>query len=180
MFNQSQNIKYTVRVSKKAKRMRIAVYCDSSIVVTLPFGSSISSADRFINAKFSWINKVLRKFKVFRPRKSFRQNRAEYLRLREHALNFVEAKVMKWNEIYGFSYNRINIKNQKTRWGSCSKRGNLNFNYRILQLPESVADYLIVHELCHLKEFNHSKNFWHEVSKTMPNYKLLRNQLKNV
>ena len=83
-----------------------------------------------------------------------------------------------FNKFYSYKWNRIFIKNQKTRWGSCSKRGNLNFNYRIALLPPEAADYIIVHELCHLKEFNHSRNFWKLVEQQIPNYKILHKALK--
>ena len=75
-------------------------------------------------------------------------------------------------------FNKINIKNQKTRWGSCSKKGNLNFNYKIALLPQHLADYIIVHELCHLGEFNHSRSFWNLVAKVFPEYLGIRNELR--
>jgi predicted metal-dependent hydrolase len=79
-----------------------------------------------------------------------------------------------------FKYNRITIRNQKTRWGSCSSRGNLNFNYRVVFLPHSLAKYLVVHELCHLIELNHSKAYWKLVEEILPNHKELRKELKKV
>ena len=86
-------------------------------------------------------------------------------------------RVDHFNTTYKFKFNRINIKNQKTRWGSCSNKGNLNFNYKIVLLPERLADYIIVHELCHLKELNHSKKFWNLVAKAMPDYPQIRDEL---
>ncbi|MBU4082699.1 M48 family metallopeptidase [Patescibacteria group bacterium] len=100
-----------------------------------------------------------------------------YLANKERALDFVYARVALYNEIYNFNFNRISVKNQKTRWGSCSEKGNLNFNYRIVLLPIEMADYIIVHELCHLGELNHSPKFWNLVAKTMPNYLEIRKRL---
>lgn len=100
------------------------------------------------------------------------------IKRRELARKFVLHKVNYFNSFYGFKINRIAIKNTKTRWGSCSSKGNLNFNYKIIFLKPEMADYLIVHELCHLGEFNHSKRFWHLVSKTIPNYAKLTKELK--
>ena len=89
-----------------------------------------------------------------------------------------DERVEYFNKIYNFSFNKILIKNQKTRWGSCSNKGNLNFNYKILFLPEALRDYIIVHELCHLKEFNHSKNFWKLISRAIPDYSEIKNELR--
>ncbi|MBU4030692.1 M48 family metallopeptidase [Patescibacteria group bacterium] len=101
----------------------------------------------------------------------------EYLAHKERALDFVYARVALYNKIYNFNFNRISVKNQKTRWGSCSEKGNLNFNYRIVLLPIEMADYIIVHELCHLGELNHSPKFWNLVARAMPNYLEIRKRL---
>ncbi len=82
------------------------------------------------------------------------------------------------NVHYGFEYKKVAIRDQKRRWGSCSKSGNLNFNYRILFLPPHLADYIIVHELCHLKEFNHGKNFWTLVGQAVPVYESHKQELR--
>jgi predicted metal-dependent hydrolase len=68
---------------------------------------------------------------------------------------------------------------QRSRWGSCSRKGNLNFNYKLIQLPQELADYIVVHELCHLKQFNHSHAFWNLIAETIPNHIELRKILKN-
>ncbi|NBX49499.1 M48 family peptidase, partial [bacterium] len=94
------------------------------------------------------------------------------------SLHFTTQRVAELNQHYGFSYGKISVRNQQTRWGSCSKRGNLNFNYRILFLPPHLADYLIVHELCHLKEFNHSPRFWALVAQGCPNYHACKKELR--
>ncbi len=78
---------------------------------------------------------------------------------KEKFLKLAEERVEYFNGHYNFSYNLIRIKDQKSRWGSCSRKGNLNFNYRVFLLDEKLRDYIIVHELCHLKEMNHSKKF---------------------
>src|SRR3989338_7663039 len=100
--------------------------------------------------------------------------RRDYLKYKELARALVKQKLAQYNQVYGFKINRVAIKNHKSRWGSASKKGNLNFNYRLVLLPEALADYVIVHELCHLKEFNHSKSFWGLVEKTIPNYKVIK------
>jgi len=116
---------------------------------------------------------MLLKFKI---RKTKRSN--IYIKNKETAREIVKQKLNDFNNIYGFTYNRVSIKNQRTKWGSCSSKGNLNFNYKIVFLPEHLANYLIVHELCHLKELSHSKSFWLLVEKTIPDYKILKKELK--
>lgn len=99
---------------------------------------------------------------------------------RERARLLVENRLSVLNKVYNFTINRIAIKNTKTRWGSCSSKGNLNFNYKIIYLSPVFADYLIVHELCHLGEMNHSRKFWALVSKIVPNYNIIDKELKRI
>ena len=80
----------------------------------------------------------------------------------------------------GVTYGRITIRNQRTRWGSCSSKGNLNFNCQLMLLSEELRDYVIIHELCHRIELNHSERFWAEVEKYCPEYRELRKKLKQV
>jgi hypothetical protein len=119
-----------------------------------------------------------RYFRIVFRRVSLKGTKKDYNNHKDQALVLVKKKLEHFNQFYGFKFNRISIKNQKTRWGSCSKKGNLNFNYKIFLLPEKLADYIIVHELCHLQEFNHSQKFWNLVGVTTPDYLSLRNELK--
>lgn len=89
-------------------------------------------------------------------------------------------KIKHFSNIMNVTFNRIAIKNQHTRWGSCSSLGNLNFNYRLYFLPEKYMDYVIVHELAHRLQMNHSKEFWNIVAKYCPDWKALRKELKSI
>jgi len=100
------------------------------------------------------------------------------IKKREQARRLVESRIKYFNSFYKFKINRIAIKNTKTRWGSCSSKKNLNFNYKIIYLKKELADYLIIHELCHLEELNHSKRFWALVRQTIPNYVKINKELK--
>jgi len=97
---------------------------------------------------------------------------------REQARRLVENKLSFFNKFYNFEINRVAIKNTSTRWGSCSSKNNLNFNYKIIYLRPALVDYLIVHELCHLGELNHSKRFWALVQKTIPDYVNINKELR--
>lgn len=83
-----------------------------------------------------------------------------------------------YGDRHGIIVGKVAIRNQKSRWGSCSKKGNLNFNYKLVFLSPEVRDYVIVHEICHIKEFNHGRGFWTLVSETVPDYYELRKQLR--
>lgn len=101
-----------------------------------------------------------------------------YLAHKEAARELVHARLTHFNQFYNFEYNRVAIRNQRRCWGSCTSLKNLNFSYRLLFLPPELADYIIVHELCHLQELNHSKNFWALVEQTLPEYKSHKKHLR--
>lgn len=105
---------------------------------------------------------------------------ADYAACRTQAKAFVEKRLSEINERYGYGYNRVTIKNQKTRWGSCSQKKNINIHYRVIHLRPDLADYVLTHELCHLKEMNHSRIFWKLVGETIPHYQELRAELKSM
>lgn len=116
-------------------------------------------------------------YSVLMPVKS--RSQKHYLAYKEAARALVHRRLDELN-VHDFVYHRVSIKNMTSRWGSCSSKKNLNFNYRILFLPPHLQDYIIVHELCHLKVFNHSLAFWNLVAETAPNYKACRRELKKI
>jgi predicted metal-dependent hydrolase len=170
---------YMLRVSKRAKRMRLTAYCDGNFVVTVALGTQTTLIEKFLRAKAYWIFEKIDYFtrKGTRPRPSI--NKKEYSEHKVLAHTLVLERLRHFNQWYGFSYKRITIKNQKTRWGSCSTKGNLNFNYKIALLPAHLADYIIVHELCHIGALNHSRQFWDLVALTIPTHRDLRKELRN-
>lgn len=170
-------MQYTLKTSARAKYIRITVRPDGTVAVTKPKRVSIHMVEHYIKEKSSWIEEKLRSLPQIQ---TIQHTTQEISRLKIQALHIVEEKVKFFNAHYLFAYKKISIKNQKTRWGSCSKQGNLNFNYKIAVLPERLADYLVVHELCHLGEFNHSQNFWDLVGEVLPNYKALRAELHGI
>ena len=94
-----------------------------------------------------------------------------YHRYRAKAAEIAEAQLAKFNTHYNFPYGKVSIRNQTQRWGSCSPANNLSFNYRIALIPTHLADYVIVHELCHVHAHHHGPNFWKLVHKTIPDYR---------
>ena len=158
--------------------MRLAIYRGGALVVTAPQGINQNFIENFIIKKSQWVLDKLEyfnKFSQFILPKSWKK---EFLKHKNKALDLAEDQIKYFNNHYKFKVNKISIKNQKTRWGSCSNKGNLNFNYKIALLPQKLRDYIIVHELCHLGEFNHSQKFWNLVAKTIPDYLAIRKELK--
>ena len=103
-----------------------------------------------------------------------------YLENKEAARALILERLAYFNQHYTYEWNRVSIRNQKRCWGSCSSKKNLNFSYKLLLLPPHLCDYIIVHELCHLKEMNHGKAFWQLVAETLPDYKTRVKELKQI
>lgn len=170
----NQEISYTLRKSARARRLRITVGQRSGVVVTLPQRASLVAAEEFLLQKAIWILQSIEYIKKNIP---LQHTYGRYEDNKNKAYEFAVQKIEQFNKVYEFPVRKINIKNQRTMWGSCSKKGNLNFNYKILFLPERVAEYIVVHELCHLKELNHSRKFWDLVARTFPDHQKIRKEL---
>ncbi len=119
-------------------------------------------------------------FRIGRKRKAKKRINTKYIIQKEVTRKIVKLKLDKYNMYYNFKYNRVAIRDQKSRWGSCSSKANLNFNYRVGLLSEELMDYVVVHELCHLSEMNHGPKFWRLVGEAIPNYAHLKSELKNI
>ncbi|MFA5831226.1 MAG: SprT family zinc-dependent metalloprotease [Candidatus Paceibacterota bacterium] len=177
-------IPYTLKRFRRSKRVRLSISRDRALLITAPKTTPFYFIEKILREKESWI---LRTFKYFEglPIKYKGQVYGEgdnngkklYKKHKEEARVLVSRRLEYWNQFYNFSWGRISIRNQRTRWGSCSKKGNLNFNSKLALLPQELSDYVIVHELCHLKEFNHSKNFWELVALTISDWKERRKAL---
>jgi len=166
---------YISRANPLSRQIKISIYPDGRLSLSRPRWVSEARAEKFLWSKRDWLAEKLKNI----PRQTTKPiNPTEDRKQRAQARKFVEAKLDYFNRYYDFHFQRVSIRDQRTRWGSCSKDGNLNFNYRLIFLPEALADYIIVHELCHLKEFNHSANFWALVARTLPDYKELRKRMR--
>ena len=157
--------------------MRITVYCNGDVEVVGPVGVRHSTLNAFVSRKSGWITDKIRLFEGVNYKSKRTFSRGDYLLHKDKALTLAQKRIQHFNKLYQFPYNKIYIKNQKTRWGSCSSKNNISLNYKILFLPPRLRDYIIVHELCHLKELNHGRKFWSLVEKTMPDYLSLKKEL---
>ena len=177
----NKKVSYILRRNRRAKSVRLSVGVGGMLAVTVPYGVALWRAESFIHEKTDW---VLRSIETMEKRSAesifSRRSKREYQKLKETARSLAKSRVEYFGSFYGIHPGAIAIRNQKTRWGSCSKRGNLNFNYKIALLPEHLADYIVVHELCHVVEFNHSKKFWQLVAKAIPDYKARRREIKKL
>lgn len=133
---------------------------------------------------FRIFRRILRRRRVRRKPRSKVKSHPQFLVHKEAALSLVTSRLAHYQAIYrdqfGYTliYKKVTIKNLSSRWGSCSRKGNLNFNFRLALLPSELANYVIVHELCHLGEFNHSRKFWELVEKAVPGWREARGRLK--
>ncbi|MEK9195565.1 MAG: SprT family zinc-dependent metalloprotease [Patescibacteria group bacterium] len=173
-----KKIIYTLRQSSRARHVRVTVHYNGNIVVTAPRRIDRSLVEQFIVSKSSWIREKLAHIQSLGYVTVRKIDRRDYTHYKISAKLIVENRLGYFNAVYGFSYGRVSIRNQTTRWGSCSGNGNLNFNYRIALLPPHLTDYIIVHELCHIAELNHSQQFWRLVAQTIPRYVEFRKELR--
>lgn len=174
-------MKVTV-IRSNRKTVAIQVNSDLSVTVRAPRSASEKDIEEILKKKEAWISKHIEKIKKTKERleaePTEKLTREKVIALAEEALKVIPARVEYFARVIGVTYGKITIRNQKTRWGSCSSKGNLNFNCLLMLAPPEVLDYVVVHELCHRKQMNHSKAFWSEVEKVFPDYKEARKWLK--
>ena len=161
---------WTARVIRcRRKTVGIRVTDEGEVVVRAPLRISGAEVRRILETKRDWIEKTLEKVRAREtaPKLSETEIRA----LAKRAKAEIPPRAAAWARQAGVTYGRITVRHQKTLWGSCSSKGNLNFNCLLMLCPEEVLDYVIVHELCHRKELNHSPRFWAEVERILPGYR---------
>ena len=147
-----------------------------------PRNASLKDIESFVRKNSAWLKKHLAQVEknlaadAASPVQPLTMD--EIRALADQAMRVIPARVAHFAPLVGVRYGRITIRNQKTRWGSCSSKGNLNFNCLLMLAPPEVLDYVVVHELCHRKEMNHSPRFWAEVAKIIPDYKKYESWLK--
>lgn len=171
-----KKIDYTVKRSPRARTMRLAIYPDGNVVVTAPKFFALQAIEDFVMKHSLWVRT---KVEETRGRSILRIRRADIPNLKKQALALAIARADHYAAYYGVQYRKISIRAQKSRWGSCSENGNLSFNYKIAVLEPRLADYIVVHEICHIRQFDHSKAFWALVAEQFPDHRELRQKLRN-
>lgn len=164
---------YNVEVRRsKRKSAAIKITAAMQIVVYVPLYVSDNEIERMVISKSKWIDEHMLKVQsTVDERSKLEKITFEQIKeLADQAVEYIPKRVKYYAEKENFVYNKITIKNLVSRWGSCSTKGNLNFNCLLMLTPDYVIDYIVVHELCHLREMNHSEKFWAEVEKIMPDY----------
>ena len=173
---------YDIKLKRKkyAKYIRLSMDPDGALVLTASKTYPLFLIKKFMASRQTWVVKNLAEIKKRPSIFAIKHTQTEINKYKKQTRKLVEERLKYFNQFYNFQYNRIAIRDQKSRWGSCSAKKNLNFNYRLCLLPTELSDCVIVHELCHLKEMNHSARFWKLASQTIPNYKILEKKLKEV
>ena len=164
-------------IRSNRKTLAIQIMPDGSIAVRCPKRMRMDEVRSFVESKSALVEKHLAKRKAMKVEKLTGQ---EIELLREQTRRLVTERVQYYAPIIGVTYGQIAIRVQRTRWGSCSSTGNLNFNCLLALVPPDVLEYVVVHELCHRKELNHSERFWTEVARILPDYKQQKKWLKDL
>lgn len=163
--------------STRARRMNISVRPFRGIRVAVPKGASFKIAEQFARSKTEWL-----KGQIARMRELEEMYRAasskEVTINRKEARNVLVKRLDEIAQRHGYRYNRVSIRNQKTRWGSCSSQNNISLNMKLTQLPDELRDFIILHELVHTKVKNHGNKFWDEIMRAEPRAEELARQVK--
>lgn len=161
--------------SKRAKRLSVTIKSDQTVRVAVPRGVPLKRAKQFLYSKIPWAAKHLERLKELDKAETNTQLPALDKLKAEAAL---KNRLHELAERNGLAYNKVSIRNQRTRWGSCSSRNSISLNMNLARLPEELRDYVILHELVHTKHKNHSKKFWKEMDKLIGDAKGARKKLK--
>ena len=168
-------------IRSSRRTLSLEIKADGTILVRAPLRLSEARIRKFVEEKQEWILKNLEKIQKRNEQKEqvARLSAIERQHLQNKACVVIPKRVAYFAEKIGVTYGKITLRQQKTRWGSCAANGNLNFNWLLILAPPGVLDYVVVHELCHRREMNHSQAFWKEVEAILPDYRERQKWLKD-
>ena len=161
-------------VRSSRKTLAVQIRADGTVIARAPLRMPKDRILCFLSEKASWIRMQQGKMQErekMRQQARIHLDAAQEKELRERAKSVLAQRTAYFARQVGVTYGRITVRDQKTRWGSCSQTGNLNFNFRLILAPSEVLDYVVVHELCHRRQMNHSAQFWQEVAQVLPDYR---------
>lgn len=169
-----------VVIRSRRKTLAMQVKGDGRVEIRAPLRTSDAEIRRFLEEHRRWLETHLQKAQALQQAKSGvrKLTKAEIADLKKKAKQYLPERAAYWAPLIGVRPGRIAVRCQKTRWGSCSTKGNLNFNCLLMLTPPDVIDSIVVHELCHLKHMNHSKRFYAEIEKVLPDYRQHQKWLK--
>ena len=159
--------------SRRARHLRITIKPDKTVTVAIPRNGSLDDAKKFLLSKTSWIQKHLCRL----SRCDFRHLPALDIDIKKAKFDLYD-RLNYFSKIYNFPYNRVFFRRQRTKWGSCSGKNNINLNINLARLPQHLQDYVLIHELVHTKHKNHGVGFWATLNKLVANAKDLRKEMK--
>lgn len=167
-----------IKKRRQAKGLRLRVQDNGRVTLTVPRFFSLKAAKQFLLTKQEWIVAARKRMESVPARLLNQGDDAEYQVYKEQARERIQERVVYFQKHYGVAGSGLSIRNQRSRFGSCSSRGHLSFNYRLIFLPPTLFDYVVVHEVCHLRELNHSPKFWSLVAETIPDYQVKKRELQ--
>jgi len=162
-------------IRSRRKSLSIEVRPDGSVIVRAPFFMPGFAVERFVEAKADWIRRTLRKYESAPVEPEL--TKEELARLRKAAKEYIPPRVAYYAERMGVRPTAIRFTSARTRWGSCSAKNSISFSVRLMRKPPEAIDYVIVHELAHIREHNHSPRFWAVVAEEMPDYRMRKKLL---
>ena len=171
-------------VYSRRRTLGLEVRADGRVILRAPKGLSNQAVMDFVKERQAWIvqkwfeTERIRRQKAERPPRDYEQNPALEAQYRKEARRRITERAAYFAEKMGVDYGRIAIKAAKTRWGSCSAQGNLNFHWKLILMPPAILDYVVVHELAHRIEMNHSPRFWAQVERILLDYRERRRWIK--
>jgi len=181
VFNDSQLGSILFRHNPRAKKYIIRIKCDA-ISVTIPYGGNYQYAESFFKENRNIVLQKLTELQLKKQLESDFSKRSaqEYMLLHQKAVLFLPAELIRLAKEHGFSFRQVKISKSKTRWGSCSSKGTINLSFHLMLLPKHLIEYVLLHELCHTIEMNHSTAFWALLDKhTNGKARELRAEIRN-